>query len=155
MSIRTSLNDPSYTAQVDALFETMKLDKTKTSTMNTIIILHHRQTAATGKFGMMMYTAPAGWSHQSFPDGVVFKPLDLPADEHLAMQIMQPLNFAGSLEQALQQSFDEAATMYNGTKMNYAGEGNYKKRKHKKSFKGWEYIRGNGGVRIGNGRLST
>ena len=34
MSIRTSLNDPSYTAQVDALFETMKLDKTKTSTMS-------------------------------------------------------------------------------------------------------------------------
>ena len=30
MSIRTSLNDQSYSAQVDALFETMQLDKTKT-----------------------------------------------------------------------------------------------------------------------------
>ena len=64
---------------------------------------------------------------------------------------MQPLNFSGSLEQALQQSFDEAAAMYNGTKMNYMGEGNYKKEQAKTSFQGWEYIRCNGGVRIGSG----
>ena len=66
------------------------------------------------------------------------------------MQIMQPLNFSGSLEQALQQSFDEAAAMYNGTKMNYLGEGNYKKEEAKKSFQGWDYIRCSGGVRIGS-----
>ena len=53
----------------------------------------------------MNYTAPAGWSHQVFGDGVVFKPLDLPADEHLAIQIMQPLNFSGSMEQALAAKF--------------------------------------------------
>jgi hypothetical protein len=150
MSIRTSLNDPSYTEQVDALFETMELDKTKTATVSNNNTATSPASSGTGKFGMMMYTAPIGWSHQSFPDGVVFKPLDLPADEHLAMQIMQPLNFTGSLEQALQHSFDEAAAMYNGTKMNYIGEGNYKKEQAKTSFLGWEYIRCNGGVRIGN-----
>lgn len=150
MSIRTSLNDPSYTEQVDALFETMELDQTQTATVNNNNTATSPAGSGTGKFGMMMYTAPTGWSHQSFPDGVVFNPLDLPADEHLAMQLMQPLNFSGSLEQALQQSFDEAAAMYNGTKMNYIGEGNYKKEQAKTSFQGWEYIRCNGGVRIGN-----
>ncbi len=81
----------------------------------------------------------------------MFKPLDLPAGEHLAMQIMQPLNFAGSMEQAFQQSYDEAATMYKSTKMHYAGGAEYEKKEAKKSFKGWEYIRGSGGIRIENG----
>ena len=99
----------------------------------------------------MNYTAPAGWSEQIFQDGVVFKPLDLPAGEHLSMQIMQPLNAAGSIEQALQQSYDEAAAMYKGTKMHYAGGAEYEKKEAKKSFKGWEYIRGSGGIMIENG----
>ena len=150
MSIRTSLNDEAYTAQIDELFASMELDKTAVVSNNNNTQPVQSSSASTGKFGLMNYTAPAGWSHQVFADGIVFKPLDLPADEHLAMQIMQPLNFAGSLEQALQQSFDEAAAMYNGTKMNYIGEGNYKKEQAKTSFQGWEYIRCNGGVRIGS-----
>ncbi len=152
MSIRTFLNDESYTAQVDALFGNIKLDKTKTATVNNNNTIPVHTTGGTGKFGLMIYTAPAGWREQIFSDGVVFKPLDLPADEHLAMQIMQPLNASGTLEQALQQSYEEAAAMYNGTKMNYAGTGaNYQKTEAKQSFNGWEYIRGNGGVRIGGG----
>lgn len=150
MSIRTSLNDESYTAQIDAMFESMELDKTKSATVNNNTA-PVQTTGSRGEFGLMNYTAPAGWSHQVFSDGVVFKPLDLPQGEHLAIQVMQPLNFSGSLEQALQQSFDEAAAMYNGTKMNYLGEGNYKKEQAKTSFQGWEYIRCSGGVRIGGG----
>ena len=151
MSIRTSLNDEAYTTQIDAMFATMELDKTKPATVSNNNTIPVQTTSnGAGKFGLMTYDAPAGWSHQIFSDGVVFKPLDLPADEHLAMQIMQPLNFSGSLEQVLQQSFDEAAAMYNGTKMNYIGEGNYKKEEVKKSFQGWDYIRCHGGVRIGS-----
>jgi hypothetical protein len=152
MSIRTFLNDESYTAQIDAMFANMELDKTKTTTVSNNNTFPAQTTGSgTGKFGLMNYNAPAGWSHQIFSDGVVFKPLGLPADEHLVIQIMQPISFSGNLEQALQQSFDEAATMYNGTKMNYIGEGNYKKDQAQQSFRGWEYIRCNGGVRIGSG----
>jgi hypothetical protein len=151
MSIRTSLNDQSYTTLVDAMFETMELDKTKTPTVNNNNAVAPQTNAGARKFGLMAYTPPTAWSHLVFNDGVVFKPLDLPAGEHLAMQIMQPLNASGSLEQALQQSYDEAAVMYNGTKMNYAGEGNYKKEEAKTSFRGWDYIRCNGGIRIGGG----
>ena len=151
MSIRTSLNDPSYSAQVDALFETMKLDNSKIPSMNNNNTATASTNTATGKFGLMNYTVPAGWNEQIFSDGVVFKPLDLPAGEHLAIQIMQPLKFAGNLEQAFQQSYDEAATMYKSTKMHYAGGAEYEKKEAKKSFKGWEYIRGSGGIRIENG----
>jgi hypothetical protein len=77
--------------------------------------------------------------------------LNLPAEEHLAMQIMQPLNFAGTLEQALAKSYDEAAAMYNSIKMHYAGGAEYQKTEPKKSFNGWEYIQGNGGVQVENG----
>ncbi len=158
ISIRSSLNDQSYTAHVDALFETMKLDKSKTRSMNnnTQHPADNKATApinagGTGKFGLMKYTTPAGWSEQQFQDGVVFKPLDLPAEEHLAMQIMQPLNFSGSIEQALAKSYDEAAIMYNSTKMHYAGGAEYQITEAQKSFKGWEYIQGKGGVQVENG----
>ncbi len=150
MSIRTSLNDESYTAQVHALFETMELNKTKTSTVNNNSTAPASASGATGKFGLMMYNAPGGWSHQSFRDGVVFKPLDLPADEHLAIQIMQPLTSSGTLEQALAQSFEEATIMYNGTSM-YQADGKYGKNAVQKSFNGWEYIRGKGGIQVENG----
>lgn len=157
VSIRSSLNDEAYLTQIASFLETIDLDKTKSPVANNNTqpplnnAIKEQTNNAAGKFRSMTYTAPQGWSHQVFSDGVVFKPPNLPQGEHLAIQIMQPLNFAGSMEQALQQSFDEAAAMYNGTKMNYLGEGNYKKEQAKRSFQGWEYIHCNGGIRIGGG----
>jgi len=150
VSIRTSLNNQSYTTDVDALLESMVLDKTVSASVNTNKTTGVNTNASPGRFGTMTYSAPAGWSQQIFQDGVVFKPLDLPADEHLSIQIMEPLNASGTLEQALAQSFDEAATMYKATKMNQAG-GNYGKNPPQRSFNGWEYIRGKGGVQVENG----
>ncbi len=150
ISIRTSLNDKSYLAQVDTLFETMELDKTKTTTVMNTNITTPQADESKGKFGAMTYNAPTGWSHQQFQDGIVFKPLDLPAEEHLAIQIMQPINLSGSLEQALAQSFEEATVMYKATSM-YQSDGKYSKNPVKKSFNGWEYIRGKGGIKIQDG----
>ncbi len=151
ISIRIFLNDEAYSAQIDALFASMQLDKTKSPMTNNNNAAVVSTNSSAGKFGLMIYVAPAGWSHQVFQDGVVFKPLDLPAEEHLAMQIMQPMNFAGSMEQALAKSYDEAAAMYNSTKMHYAGGAEYQKTEAKKSFNGWEYIQGKGGVQVENG----
>lgn len=151
MSIRTSLNDEAYAAQIDALFATMELDKTKTAIVNNNNTLPVQPTSGIGKFRQMKYHVPAGWSHQIFSDGVVFKPLDLPADEHLAVQIMQPISFPGSIDQALAQSYNEAATMYKATMMNDVNGGNYTALAAKKSFRGWEYIRCSGGIHVGSG----
>ena len=114
-SVRTSLNDQSYIAQMDALFKTMELDKTKTSSPNNNNTATVPTNAGNRKFGNMMYKAPEAWSEKMYQEGVVFKPLDVPADEYLSMQIMQPLNFSGSIEEALQKSYDETAAMYKGT----------------------------------------
>jgi hypothetical protein len=158
-SIRTSLNNQSFIAQVDTLFATMEFDKTETAGINNNNINNSTNTpnttdaqtnASKAKFGNMLYTAHAGWSHHVFGDGVVFKPLSLPADEHLAIQIMESINSSGSLEQVLEQSFAEATTMYNATSM-YQSGGKYSKNAPQKSFNGWEYIRGKGGVTDANG----
>lgn len=160
LSIRSSLNDEAYLPEMTAFLESIDLDKTKSPAVSNTqqpaantggIAPVQTGHAGSAKFGSMIYSPPSGWSHQQFQDGVVFKPADLPKDEHLAIQIMQPLNASGTLEQALQQSFNEAAAMYNGTKMNYVGEGDFKKDPPKKSFQGWEYIRCHGGIRIGGG----
>jgi hypothetical protein len=154
MSIRTSLNDEAYTADIDALFTTMELSKTKQETANPNNTASLEAATGEEKFRLMMYTPPAGWSHQVFGDGVVLKPLNLPQGQYLSIQIMQPLYFSGSLEQAVQQSFDEAATMYNGSKMNSSGKGiSYEKTEARMSFQGWEYIWADGGIRIGSGEI--
>jgi hypothetical protein len=152
LSIRTSLNDEAYSAQLDALFATITLDKTATpAPVTDTPVATMQSTGGSGKFGLLMYTTPPGWSEQKFQDGVLFKPLDLPAGEFLLIQIMAPLNLSGSIEQALTQSYDEAAAMYKSTKMHAAGGAEYEKKDAKKSFKGWEYIRGSGAVKIENG----
>ncbi|MEO5563096.1 MAG: hypothetical protein ABIR18_06660 [Chitinophagaceae bacterium] len=153
LCMRASLNDEAYTAQVDALMQTMELDKTKTvagvnnNTTTTTAPATAPAAGGTGKFGLMRYTAQPGWSEQVFADGVVFKPLDLPAGEHLAIQIMQPLNASGTLEQAMAKSFEEATIMYNATSMYPT----YGKNAPRKSFNGWEYTRGKGGIKVQDG----
>jgi hypothetical protein len=150
ISIRCAMNDPSYATQVDALFKTMELDKTTTTPASNNNVTPSITSNPAGKFGLMSYAAPAGWSEQVFADGVVFKPLDLAAGEHLAIQIMQPLNISGTLEQALAQSFAEATAMYNATSM-YQADGKYGKNQPRKSFMGWEYLRGKGGIKVQDG----
>jgi hypothetical protein len=150
MNIRTSLNDMSYTAEIDAFLASVELDAKKTIVTNNINT-NVQTSGGAGKFGSMMYSAPAGWKEQIFSDGIVFKPSDLPADEHLAMQIMQPVNFSGSLEQALAKSYDEAIIMYNATSMHDVNGGKYTAQAAKKSFRGWDYIRCSGGIHMGGG----
>jgi hypothetical protein len=147
VSIRCAMNDQAYTTQIDALFETIELDKTETATVNNNKNETVQATGSEGKFGAIMYTAPTGWSEEIFSDGVVFKPSDMPAGEHLAIQIMSPLNTSGTLEQALAKSFEEATTTYNGSSM-YESSGKYSKNASSMSYNGWEYIRGKGGIRI-------
>lgn len=155
VSVLGVLDDQLCVPQLNAFVSGIKMDKTGAVTppaamQNNRAPVLNGQPGQPGSFGSMRYTAPAGWSEQKFSDGVVFKPLDLPAGEHLAMQIMAPLNATGTMEQALEQSFVEATTMYKGTSM-YQGQSKYGKNAARVSFNGWEYIRGKGGVRVQDG----
>jgi hypothetical protein len=156
VSVLAVLNERSYLSQWHAFVAGLDIDTTALASPPAPIQTAPGESGQPGqnnpgRFGAMNYRAPAGWSEQIFEDGVVFKPLDLPAGEQLAVQIMTPLNATGTLEQALQQSYDEAATMYKGSKMNFAGGANYQKTDAQKSFNGWDYIRGKGGIQVENG----
>ncbi|MDQ6788106.1 MAG: hypothetical protein M3033_14980 [Acidobacteriota bacterium] len=152
VSVLAVFNDESYMTQLGTFTAGIELNKTAQTTKPLVSNPPtSNQRNQTGKFGSMTYAAPAGWTEQIFEDGVVFKPKDLPAEEHLTVQIMPPINFSGTLEQALAQSYDEAAAMYKVTKMNDVNGGNYPKIEAKKSFRGWDYIRGKGGVQAENG----
>jgi hypothetical protein len=150
ISVRSSMNDQSYTTQIDALFESMELDKTAASTADNSNTVAVQTNEASGKYGAMLYTKPDGWSEQLFSNGVLFKPLELPANEYLAIQLMLPLNATGTLEQAIAQSWEDATVMYKGSAMYQAG-GKYSKNASQKSYNGWEYIRGKGGIRVQDG----
>jgi len=148
------LNDQSYLSSLTTFAEGLNIDRTPmvvTNPNSNRSSQANNQSNQPGKFGLMTYSAPGGWSHQIFDDGVVFKPADLPAGEQLSVQIMQPLNASGTLEQALAASYQEAAAMYKATTMHFAGGANYQGNPAQRSFKGWDYIRGKGGVQIDNG----
>ncbi|MFL5738577.1 MAG: hypothetical protein ACJ75B_00060 [Flavisolibacter sp.] len=105
----------------------------------------------TEKFGSVMYKTPNGWTLKKYSNAEILSPADLQQNEFLEIRILQSLNFSGSLEQALQKSYDDAVTMLSATKMYEASGGNYTIQPAKKSFRGWEYIRCSGGIRAGGG----
>jgi hypothetical protein len=160
-SVLGVLNDQAYLSQLQSFVAGIEMDKTVVAPSavpnngSTSNQPSASSSGPAGTFGSMSYAVPAGWSEQKFADGVVFKPLDLPAGESLAIQIMQPLNVSGTLEQALAQSYGEAASMYKGAMMHYAGGANYNKSEARQSFNGWEYIRGKGGIQVENGTPYT
>ena len=98
-----------------------------------------------------MYTIPNGWKVTKYPDGDILTPADLPKGEFLEVWVQKSLNFSGTMEQALQKSYDETATGMPATKMNDVNGGNYSMQPAKISFRGWEYIRCSGGVKMGSG----
>lgn len=103
-----------------------------------------------GKFGQLTYTIPAGWKETKYQNGVQLA-ISPAAKELLAIQILQAMNFSGTMEQAFEKSYDETCNILQVTKMREVSSKNYNTKESKKSFKGWEYIRGSGGIQVNNG----
>ncbi len=108
-------------------------------------------SAPAQQFGSVLYNAPTGWNIKKYSNAETLTPADLPKNEFLEIRILQPLTFPATLEQALQKSYDEAVVMLSASKMRDVNGGDYNMVAAKLSFKGWEYIRGTGGVRVGGG----
>jgi len=103
------------------------------------------------KFAKLIYTVPSGWKLTKYQDGARMSPADLPQGEYLAIQVMQSASYPGSIEQALDKSYDETCTILQVTKMHEVSGSSYSTREAKKSFRGWEYIRCSGGIHVNNG----
>jgi hypothetical protein len=161
LSVLSELNDQSYGNAIDSFLMTMKLDKTgktivtqpttpttnNTNSTNNAINTNNTKS----QFGLLVYTLPNGWNAKKYSDGDIVTPVDLPQNEVLNIWVQPSMNFSGTMEQALQKSFDETVTQLKATKMNEVNGGNYSAQAVKKSFKGWEYIRCSGGIHMGGG----
>jgi len=99
----------------------------------------------------MIYAVPSGWKLTKYQDGARMSPVDLPPGEYLAIQVMKPFDFNGTIKQALEKSYDETCTILQVAKMHEVNGGSYTPREAKKSFRGWEYIRCSGGIQVNNG----
>jgi hypothetical protein len=104
-----------------------------------------------GQCGSVIYTIPDEWNVTKYSDGDILIPIDLLKNEFLEIWIQQPMNFSGTMEQALQKSYDETVTQLQATRMNDVNGGSYNSVPAKESFRGWEYIRCNGGIHMGSG----
>ncbi len=152
LSVLTTLNDQSYIGIVDSLLQNIQLDKTGNTTVASSTIQSPSNTnQANGQFGTVKYTAPNGWNVTKYPDGDIISPADIPKGEFLEIWVHPSMNFSGTMEQALQKSYDEIATKIQAAKMNDVNGGNYDKQTAKISFRGWEYIRCSGGIHLGGG----
>ena len=125
--------------------------KTEKNKMDNISENKVKTNDATGKFGNAVYTKLPGWKETIYSNAVVLSPVGLPQNEVLEVRLLQPINFSGSLEQALEKSYDETVSTLQASKMNEVSGGNYTIVEAKKSFKGWEYIRCSGGIKLGGG----
>ncbi len=151
-SVKTTLNDQSYVNTIDSLLKNIKLDKTaKPAVAQTNIPASTKTNEMKEQFGSVIYTIPDGWDVKKYLDGDILTPTDLPKGEFLEIWVQQSMNFSGTMEQALQKSYDETAEKLQAAKMNDVNGGNYNKEMAKISFRGWEYIRGSGGIHLGGG----
>jgi hypothetical protein len=152
VSVMSALNDQSYAATIDSLLDNMKLDKHA----DAVITPANNPISANvyelnGQFGSVQYDTPDGWNVTKYPDGDIITPADLPKGEFLEIWVQPSMNFSGTMEQALQKSYDETIVKLKATKMNDVNGGNYAAVPAKISFRGWEYIRCSGGIHMGGG----
>ena len=150
VSILTAANDQSYAKNTDDLLATIKIDKTKKViiTNNTVST---QAVTGNGKFGSLQYTTPDGWNVKKYPDGDILMPTDIANGQFLEIWVMPSMNFSGTMEQALQKSYDETVVKLNASKMHDVYGKDYDAVVSKKSFLGWDYIRANGAIHLGGG----
>lgn len=104
------------------------------------------------KFGQLIYTPPAGWKLAKYQNSVELGISPAPK-ELLLIDLLPALNFSGTMQQAFEISYDETCAILQVTKMNEVSGKNYSAQEARKSFRGWEYIRGSGGIQVNNGTL--
>lgn len=96
-----------------------------------------------GTFGGMKYDVPAGWREKRSESQVVLSP-DNPRNEMLEVVLMPAKEFTGTLVEALAASWDEAAELSHLSKTRTVNGVAYATQAPRTSFKGWDYIRGDG-----------
>ena len=126
-----------------------KLTGTILISISTLIM--QKAICQSEKFGQLIYTVPAGWKLAKYQNGALITAPMLREKEFLAIQVMEAINFSGTMQKALDECYNKTCSELQVTKMNEVSGRNYNALEPKRSFKGWEYIRCSGGIQVNNG----
>jgi len=126
-SVMTTFNGKSYIGGVDAFLKGIKLDQSANPAF--------AQTGIPAVNGMK-YTVPGGWNVSQYADGDILTPADLPKGEFLEIWVQPSMIFSGTMEQALQKSYEETVTKLAATTMNESNGSHYTIQTEKKIFQG-------------------
>ena len=95
----------------------MKQSITTVIQLCLFITIMQQSFAQSEKFGRMIYTPPPGWKITKYQNSVELGIAPAPK-ELLLINILPAMNFPGTLEQALEKSYDETCAILQVTKMN-------------------------------------
>ena len=99
--------------------------------------------------GKASFTPPPGWKVARYQNGALLTPPQHGADADLQVLIMLPLAATGTPAEGLRQSWDDACATLGAEKTRTVEGTPYSEKQGGRSFRGWEYLRGEGTVRSG------
>ncbi|MFL6227817.1 MAG: hypothetical protein ACJ741_03450 [Pyrinomonadaceae bacterium] len=152
-SVFSVLNDQSYLAPLDAFMASIKLDKTKTAANPAPSVQNNSQTPAAaqggnapGKFGHLIYTPMPGWKQTDYTNAISFTPSMLPPGYGIEVRVMESRPFAGTIQQAFAESWDEAVRQLESISERAPTSVAFDDSPVEAtiSYQGWEYMNGNG-----------
>ena len=151
LCVLANFNDESYLNIVDTVLQNMTLDK-KASVKNDKPIVNSTVAIGNGQdknynvesFGHLRFVPIKDWAMQRYSTAIIFKPSVLPEDRYIETRIMESRPFSGTLQQAFAESWNEALQQL---KLISPYTPPYSIITEKKSFRGWEYIQGEGTVK--------
>ncbi len=158
ISVLSTLNDKAYLAQIDTFLGSVKLDKTKSivqkkDTQKVNPINANVSEIGMAKFGHLVYTPIVGWKQTIFTNAVSFIPNGLPADRYIETRIMESKVFSGTMQQALEESWNDVLEQFQLTyHLNTKPPAIITE---KISYKGWQYIQGEGTARSNDDKRET
>jgi hypothetical protein len=97
-----------------------------------------------GSFGHMKYRVPSGWHEKRYASAVVLSPDKIPLGESLEITLMAPTKLGGTMAAGLDAAWDEVSVQTGAGKTRTVDGKPYTVQTEKRSFAGWEYMRGYG-----------
>lgn len=156
LSIISLMNDQSYITSIDKLLRSIKLDKTElinnpptNNYPDQTLKINISEKGGTETFDNFIYRIPEGWTSKQETNFMELFPQKVKPEEVFSIILLNGKTSNASLEQELATCWDEFAGMMKAEKLREISGGHYDVGSISKTFAGWEYITGQGGIRTG------
>jgi hypothetical protein len=101
-------------------------------------------------FDNITFTPPPGWSVERTPGGVNLRPADTQGPEVLQVTLLPGRRSSAGLEQELAATWSEIVSSVGAEPMRNVSGRPYDADEPGRSLRGWDWLRGSGGMRIAN-----